>query len=122
LAEQRKLRFAVGTFDTWSQLREALDDARVRGLVLDSFNCIALQRVFVGKTIMAPSQEQVTLEVLPFLDSAELIACTSLSEGKASFRCAHSEECPGILANLPACRLFRRCGQDGQDPPVDPSR
>jgi hypothetical protein len=31
----------------------------------------------VGKTIVGPSQEHVRLEVLPFLDSAELIACTS---------------------------------------------
>ena len=59
LTEQPKLRFAVGTFDSWSQVREALRDLRARGLVLDSFNCLALKRLFSGKTIMAPDQEPV---------------------------------------------------------------
>ena len=77
LAEQPKLRFAVGTFDSWSQVREALRDLRARGVVLDSFNCLALKRLFSGKTIMAPDHEPVAVEVLPFPSSSELIACTS---------------------------------------------
>ncbi len=66
LTEQPKLRFAVGTFDSWPQLREALRDLRVRGLVLDSFNCLALERVFAGKTIVAPNQEPVAVDTCPF--------------------------------------------------------
>ena len=77
LAEQSKLRFAVGTFDSWAQVREALRDGRKRGLVLDSFNCLALERLFAGKTIVAPNQERVPIQLLPFPGNAEPIACTS---------------------------------------------
>jgi hypothetical protein len=77
LAEQPTLRFAVGTFDAWPQLREGLRDAQDRGLILDSFSCIALERVFTGQTLAAPSPERVTVQALPFPNSAELIACTS---------------------------------------------
>jgi hypothetical protein len=77
LTEQPKLRFAVGTFDSWSQVREALRDLRARGLVLDSFNCLALKRLFSGKTIMAPDHEPMAVQPLPFPGSCELIACTS---------------------------------------------
>jgi hypothetical protein len=44
-------------------LCEALHDLRARGLVLDSFNCLALQRVFAGRTIMTPDQQPVGIEV-----------------------------------------------------------
>jgi hypothetical protein len=71
------LRFAVGTFDSWEEVRDALDDLRSRGLVLDSFNCVALERLFADKTIMAPDRQPVGVEVLPFLESSKLIACTS---------------------------------------------
>jgi hypothetical protein len=77
LTKQPKLRFAVGTFDSWPQVREALCDLRARGLVLDSFNCVALQRVFAGKSILAPNQRPVAVELLLFPDNAEPIACTS---------------------------------------------
>jgi hypothetical protein len=77
LTEQPKLRFAVGTFESWSQVREALRDLRARGLVLDSFNCLALKRLFSGKTIMAPDREPVPVQALPFPGSSQLIACTS---------------------------------------------
>jgi hypothetical protein len=77
LTEEPKLRFAVGAFDAWSQLREALRDARISDLVLKSFNCIALERVFAETTIVAPTQERLALQALPFSDSSELIVCTS---------------------------------------------
>jgi hypothetical protein len=77
LAEESKLRFAVGAFDAWSQLGEALRDARVRDLVLESFNCIALERVFTGTTIVAPTQVRLALQALPFSGTSELIVCTS---------------------------------------------
>ena len=77
MTEQPKLRFAVGTFESWSQVREALHDLRARGLVLDSFNCLGLKHLFTGKTIMAPDQEPVPVQALPFRGSPELVACTS---------------------------------------------
>jgi hypothetical protein len=77
LAERLTLRFAVGAFDTWQQLRDALSDLRLRGLVLDSFNCLALMRAFAGKTILAPSQEVVRIEPLVFPQSLEPLGCTS---------------------------------------------
>ena len=77
LSEQLKLRFAVGTFDSWSQVRDALRDLRVRGLVLDSFNCLALAHLFSGKTILAPDQESVAVQALPFSGRPAAIACTS---------------------------------------------
>jgi hypothetical protein len=77
LTEKPKLRFAVGTFDSWAEVRNALHDLRVRGLVLDTFNCVALERLFAGKTIVAPDRKPVTVEVLRFAESSEAIACTS---------------------------------------------
>ena len=77
LTEQPKLRFAVGTFDSWSQVREALRDLRARGLILDRFNCLALERLFPGKTIIAPDHEPVAVQTLQFPSSSERIACTS---------------------------------------------
>ena len=77
LTEQTKLRFAVGAFDSWAQVREALRDGRIRGLVLNSFDCLALERLFAGKTIVAPNQERVPFQLLPFPGNAEPIACTS---------------------------------------------
>jgi hypothetical protein len=76
LTEQPKLRFAVGTFDSWQQVREALNDLRVRGLVLDSFNCLAQERMFAGSIILAPDQRPVVVEALPFPGSREQIAGT----------------------------------------------
>jgi hypothetical protein len=77
VAEPPKLHFAVGTFDSWQQLGEGLHDLPARGFVLDSFNCVALQRLFAGKTIVAPNQESVAVAALPFDEGSALIACTS---------------------------------------------
>src|SRR5689334_14794614 len=76
VVEQSRLRFVVGTFESWSQLRAALRDLRTRGLVLDSFNCLALQRLFAGKTVVAPNQQSVKVEMLPFAEAVAPIACT----------------------------------------------
>jgi hypothetical protein len=76
LADWPNLRFAVGTFDSWQQLRNALYDLRLRGLVLDSLNCLAARRVFAGKLI-ARSRELVVIEELAFPDNGELLGCTS---------------------------------------------
>jgi len=78
LAKQSQLRFAVGTFDSWPQVHEALGDARDRGLVLDSGSYyLALERVFADMTIVAPGQKTLIIEALPFRAEATLIACTS---------------------------------------------
>jgi hypothetical protein len=77
LTDQPNLRFVVGTFDSWPQVRDALRDLRVRGLVLDSFNCLALADQFTGKTVLAPDQKRVAVQRLPFAEGSETIACTS---------------------------------------------
>jgi hypothetical protein len=77
LAEHFTLRFAVGTFDSWMRLREALRDARDRGLDFDSFNYLALERAFAGGTIVGPNQKLLVIEALPFSNDTELVACTS---------------------------------------------
>jgi hypothetical protein len=77
LTELPYFRFAVGSFDTWLQLRDALEDLRLRGMALDSFNCLALQRVFAGKRIIAPSLEAVAIQELSFPENRELICCTA---------------------------------------------
>ena len=77
LADQTTLRFAVGTFDSWLPLREALHEVRDFGIDFGSFSCIALEALFAGKTIVAPSRKPLVIEALPFPDNARLIACTS---------------------------------------------
>jgi hypothetical protein len=76
LAEAKTIRFIVGTFDTWQRVTAALDDLRCRGIVLSSFNCLALKRIFSGKIILAPSQDPVLIEELGFSGHAEPICCT----------------------------------------------
>jgi hypothetical protein len=71
------MRFAVGTFDSWTQVHEALGDARHRGLVSDRGSYLALERVFADKVIVAPGQRTLVIEALPFPAEAALIACTS---------------------------------------------
>jgi hypothetical protein len=77
LAEFANLRFAVGAFDSWSQLRVTLDDLHVRGLVLDSFNCLSLQRIFAGNDVIAAWREPASIQKLAFPCNGELIGCTS---------------------------------------------
>lgn len=77
LTEQPKLRFVVGAFHSWPQVRDALRDLRARGLVLDSFNCLALRQLFAGQTVLASDQQPVAVQALSFADSSEAMACTS---------------------------------------------
>lgn len=76
-ADQTTLRFAVGTFDSWLPLREALRDVRDFGSDFGSFGCIAFEALFAGKTIVAPGRKPLVIEALPFPDNERLIACTS---------------------------------------------
>jgi hypothetical protein len=77
LADQSHLRFAVGTFTTWQRLGDMLQGKHLPGFAHDSFNCLALERVFSGKTIVALSQEPVHIQRLAFPHNAEPIGCTS---------------------------------------------
>jgi hypothetical protein len=77
LTEQITLRFVVGSFESWQQMHEAMREFPTRGLVLDSFNCLASQRLFTGKKIVAPDQSLVAVEALPFSGGSELVACTA---------------------------------------------
>jgi len=77
LIEQSKLRFAIGTFDRWTQVYDAQGDARDRGLVSGSGSYLALERVFADKVIVASGQGNLVIEALPFPGEATLIACTS---------------------------------------------
>ena len=77
LTELPHFRFAVGSFDSWLQLRNALEDSRLRGRALGSINCLALERVFAGERIATSFQEPVTVQKLAFPESREMICCTS---------------------------------------------
>ena len=77
MSDLTKFRFAVGTFDSWLPLQEALRDARDRGLHFDNLNCLALESLFSDKSIVAPSRKPLVIEALPFPNNARLIACTS---------------------------------------------
>ena len=71
MADLSQLRLAVGSFDTWPQLRSALGDLQLRGLAADSSNCLALQRIF------AATQEILTIQELPFPNNRDTMCCTS---------------------------------------------
>ena len=58
-------------------MREALRGARDHSLDFDSFNYLALERVFAGGTIVTPSEKLLVIEALPFPNDAEPVACTS---------------------------------------------
>lgn len=77
LSDLTKFRFAVGTFDSWLPLQEALGDARDRGLNFDNLNCLALESLLSEKTIVVPSRKPLVIEALPYPNNARLIACTS---------------------------------------------
>jgi hypothetical protein len=77
LTEQSILRFAVGAFDGWQPLREAVGDAHHRGLDFGSFSWLALERSFLGETIVVPTQKPLVIQPLPFPNDTVPIACTS---------------------------------------------
>jgi hypothetical protein len=77
LGDEIKLRFAVGTFDGWQPLREALHDERARSLDFDNFSWLALERSFVGDIVLAPSRKPLVIQPLSFPNNPALIACTS---------------------------------------------
>ena len=70
------LRFAVGTFGSWTELHAALQDLRVRG-VAHGMNCLALHRVLDLAAATMPSNMSAPIELLAFPENREPIACTS---------------------------------------------
>lgn len=70
------LRFAVATFDTESGLRDALVGLRLDGLREDAFNCIALDEVLAGAT-MIDILPHSTRHELPFSGQLRRISCTT---------------------------------------------
>src|SRR5689334_10139490 len=75
--QEPRLRFAVSAFETWEQLRGALDVACLNGLVLDSINCLGLERVVAGTIFLVPGRKAVAVKPLPFPGHSESIACTA---------------------------------------------
>jgi hypothetical protein len=73
---QETQRYAVGTFDTWPQLREAWQDATDRGLIPENFNFLAREQAFLGSALPTRDGRAVVVQVLPFLGSAPIV-CTS---------------------------------------------
>jgi hypothetical protein len=71
-----KLRFAVGIFDSWEKLRDGACDLGVRGLGLDSLNCLGLRSAFAGETTIAPWREPSRVFEFAFPGNSEPIACT----------------------------------------------
>jgi hypothetical protein len=71
------LRFAVGGFEDWHQSQKALCDASKRGHLLNSFNCLALKRLFASKPILAASHQPEVIRPIPFPGSEDQIACTN---------------------------------------------
>jgi hypothetical protein len=70
-------RFAVGSFDSWLQLRAALDDLSSRGLAVDSISCLALERVFTGRMTIALFPDAASIAELPFSGGNEPVCCTA---------------------------------------------
>jgi hypothetical protein len=76
-AEHSALRFAVGTFDTWGGVQEALRQLHARGIASDAFNCLGLHDTFASKPeAVFPDKVEGTRE-FAFSDGSRLISCTS---------------------------------------------
>jgi hypothetical protein len=76
---QPTLRFAVAAFDTWDRVQPALQDLTGAGSPPQSFSYLGLQRV------LAPADQGLLLQPLPFPGNAELICC---SDGPVAERLA----------------------------------
>lgn len=70
------LRFAVGTFGSWTELHVALQDLRARG-VAHGMNCLALHRVLALAAATLPTEMISPINLLAFPEDREPIACTS---------------------------------------------
>ncbi len=72
-----QLRFAVATFDTWDDLRNALQHLSLEGLRSDVTSCLGLQHVFTGAAPIAALPAAVAIQELPFPENLHRICCTA---------------------------------------------
>jgi hypothetical protein len=76
VVELLHFRFAVGSFASWLQLCNAVEDLRGRGLSVGSFNCLALKHVLASESIPAIANARVSVQELAFSEIREAICCT----------------------------------------------
>ena len=68
-------RFAVGSFNSWLQFLGCLDELGREGVPFQNFNCLALQRVFVGRTFASQMKMPVPVKELAFRGG--LVCCSA---------------------------------------------
>ena len=71
------LRFAVAAFDTWDDLRNALQHLSSRGSRSDVTSCLGLQRVLTGTAAIAALPPATVIQELPFPENLHRIGCTA---------------------------------------------
>jgi hypothetical protein len=76
VSERLTLRFAVGIFDTWTDVQATVRDLTVDGMAENSFNCLGLHRVLAP--LAARPDNRMSLRDLPFSGDPEL---TSVTDG-----------------------------------------
>jgi hypothetical protein len=76
VTELSHFRFAVGSFESWPQLRNAVEDLRGRGLPPDSFNCLALEHVLADEAFPSVAKERARAQDLAFSEIREAVCCT----------------------------------------------
>ena len=76
VTEHPTLRFAVGIFDTWTDVQATVRDLTAGGMADNSFNCLGLYRVLAP--LAARPDNRLSLRDLSFSGDAEL---TSVTDG-----------------------------------------
>jgi hypothetical protein len=69
-------RFAVATFDTGNELRDALQSLRQEGLRDDAFNCLGLEEMIAASSLLAVSPATAR-RTLRFPGQFRPISCTA---------------------------------------------
>jgi hypothetical protein len=69
-------RFAVATFDTGNELRDALQSLRQEGIRDDAFNCLCLEEMMADAALLAVSPATAR-RTLMFRDQLRPICCTA---------------------------------------------
>ena len=72
--ERPTLRFAVGIFDTWADVRATVRDLLSAGMAESSFNCLGLHRVLAP--VAARPDNRLSLRDLHFPGNADLVSVT----------------------------------------------
>lgn len=74
---QTQLRFAVAPFDTWDDLRDALQHLSLEGIRSDVTSCLGLQRVLTDTAAIAVLPPAAVIQELPFPENLHRICCTA---------------------------------------------